>query len=342
LSEYKPFYNNWIDINSLFIKENANRFYDLLYVNLEKDFFLNLQFDAVSLKNYRIKAAIEASKIVGMNPALCFSGGIDSQCMLQAWSEADLKFDVYTLKFKNNLNIQDVQHAENFCKQYNVELKIIEIDIISFLNRENFDYALKYDSVSPHFNTHYKLFDILKSKGYSGVCCGGSVPIRNGLDNSWGSNFNRNPLNFIKYTEISQFPCVGNFLSFYPDLSWGLALLTPAINLQHGTYINYEQTVRDFKETERYSDKCLGYRRGGFKIKEQSQKYTGFELVKKHLENLTNNGWEFEVRYRHPLAKQLNHSAGLPQFIFKDGVKEIIESIHNNNLTAGHGSSSGI
>lgn len=342
MSEYKFFYNDWIDISSLFTKENPNRFYDLLYVNLDKKFFSDLKFDSVSLKNYRIKAAIEAAKMLGDNPALCFSGGVDSQCMLQSWSEANLKFDVYTLKFKNNLNIQDVHHAENFCKQYNIKLKIVEIDILSFLNRENFDYALRYDSVSPHFNTHYKLFDILKAKGYSGVCCGGSIPIKNELNGGWGSNFNRNPFNFIKYTEISKFPCIGNFLSFYPNLSWGLALLTPPISLPQDNFVNYEQNVRDVKENERYADKCLGYKKGGFKIKEQAQKYTGFELVKKHLENLTSNGWEFEFRYRHPLAKELNHSSGFPKFVFKEGVEEIIASLHNNNLTAGHGSPSGI
>lgn len=306
------------------------------------DFFKSLKFDINSIKQYRIEAALEAYKLLGNKPALCFSGGVDSQAMVQCWEEANLSYDLYILVFKNNLNSQDINHAINYCKQYNITPKIIELDILQFLNRENFQYGLQYDSASPHFNTHYKMFNIIKEYGNTGVCCGGNTPIKNINDDTWGMNFNRNPLNFIVYSKKTEFPCLGNFLSFYPKLAWSLSLLTPPIDLLQETHANFRQVDRDWKENERYRNKCFGYQRAGFKIKPQTQKFTGFELVKAHLEINTNNGWEFEQRYRHPLEKILNHTTGKPVFEFRPNVKQTIELLYSNNLASGVGSSSGI
>jgi deoxycytidylate deaminase len=57
------------------------------------DFFENLKFDAQSLKQYRIDAARLCAETLGDKPALCLSGGIDSQAMVQSWHEAGLEFD---------------------------------------------------------------------------------------------------------------------------------------------------------------------------------------------------------------------------------------------------------
>lgn len=331
--EYRPFYNDWVDVSSLFDKTFHKRFIDPLYVHLDVNFFKDLSFKKEDLKQYRINAALESQKLLGDNPALCLSGGVDSQAMVLAWLEAELKFDTYILVFKNNLNVQDVDHALQFCNTYNINYKQIEIDVIQFLNRENYEYSELYDSASPHFNTHYKMFNILKDKGYSGICCGGTTPLINNDDEGWGLNFNRNPLNFINYTKISKFPCIGNFLSFYPKLAWSLALLIPPTDLLQEVYAPFHNNDRMRIEKERYDRKCLGYMKHGFNIIPQSQKYTGFELVKDYLEKLTGDGWEFEKRYRHPLEKNLNHTTGKSMFIFNKGVREIIDLLHLKNIT---------
>lgn len=333
--EYKPFYNDWVDVSVLFSQTSNKIYKNYINVNLDIDFFNNLMFDTSSLSTYRITAVRETSKMLGANPALCFSGGIDSQAMIFAWKEADIKFDTFILVFKNDLNKQDVNHAREFCKTYDIDLKEIEIDIIQFLNRENYDYGLKYDSASPHFNTHYKLFNDIKKLGYTGICCGGNSPLRNDFDLTWGNNFERNPLNFIKYSQIENFPCIGNFLSFYPNLAWALALLTPPTNLLQETFVLFKEEDRKRIEYERYLNKVTGYRKVGFNIIPQEQKFTGFELVKKVLEAETNNGWEFEMRYRHPLEKILNHSTGISSFKFKDFVEEKINLIYSKNFTSG-------
>lgn len=292
---YKPFYNDWLNYYNLFETKHNTNF--KLTTNLSKEFFENLKLDSVSLKEYRINAALECAKTLGENPALAFSGGIDSQCMVQSWVEAGLKFDLYTLVFNDDLNIQDVSSARNYCKIHNLPLKEVQLDIVKFLTRENYDYGVKYYSASPHFNTHYKFYNILFDMGYTGVCAGGDAP--RFFENKIGNSFNRNNLNFINYNKIENVSCQGSFLSFYPELAWAIFML-------EGNEV-FESELYDYSINKKpqleflYNRKIHSYTSVGFNIIPQAEKYTGFELVKKYFEEKTGDGWAFEKLFRHPL-----------------------------------------
>lgn len=344
--DFKPFYNDWIILDPIFIPSDVKqRKYDYVHVNLSYDFFNHLSFTDASLKTYRINAALEAKKTLGEKPALCMSGGIDSQAMLQCWLEAGLKFDMFILVFKHDLNVMDVNHARLVCSNLGIDLKEIEIDVIKFLNYNNYEYGVQYQSCSPQFNTHYKLFNMLKDMGYSGVCCGGDAPIFNILEKTWGSNFNKNTQNFVNYASASNFPCIGNFLGYYPDLAWSISLQTiPVIpneiqrlNFIHNNLVKNEndtivQTNDPQVEKNRYLYKIKGYKKTGLNVIPQEQKFTGFELVKKHLEKLTGDGWTFEKRYRRPLENLLHVPTSTPIFTFDAEVENLIKSIYVNNL----------
>jgi len=264
--------------------------------------------------------------------------------MVQCFAEAKIPFDLYILKFKNDLNKQDCDHAIKYCNRFNIDYNIIEIDVLSFLSRENNEYGLKYKSPSPHFNTHYKLFDILRSKGYDGVVAGGNAYFYSSIDNGFLPNSNRNCFNYITYSNINEFKCQGNFLSFYPKLAWAISLLSPMIDYKLNDAIEFNEQERNYWEYRRYVQKIQGYKRAGFNIIPQNQKYTGFELVKKYLEEKTGDGWTFERLYRHPLEKLMpKYYTFAGQFIYQDPrTKELIDSIYSDNLLPGQGSSSGI
>ena len=110
MSQFKFFHDDWLDLSDLF--SNKVGIHDCK-VNLDNVFFESLKLDKESLKQYRIEAAELVYESIGKKVALCFSGGVDSQCMIQSFLEAGLDFDVYTLRFNNNLNIQDVAAAAN-------------------------------------------------------------------------------------------------------------------------------------------------------------------------------------------------------------------------------------
>lgn len=313
-------------------------------VHLDIDFFNDLSFTNDDLKQYRIEAAVQTAASIGPKLALAFSGGVDSQCMVQCFVEAKIDFDLFILRFKNCLNMQDVSHAIAYCEKNDLSYKIIDIDVLNFLSIFNYEYATRYQSASPHFNVHYKLFDMIMKEGYDGVVAGGNTPLYTSSFNSWGIGYNRNAQNYINYSNISGFKCQGNFLSYYPKLTWAISLLTPPVTDYNPARSNFTMQERQYWEDYRYLQKLRGYKRAGFNVIPQSQKYTGFELVKRHLEEKTGDGWSFEKLYRHPIEKLLiSRPGGRTKFSFRNtDIEEKINSLYSDNFLPGQGSSSGI
>lgn len=336
MQQFEHFYNNWLDHSPLEGPGSINRKIVYLNMNLGVDFFRNLKFDADSFKQYRLDAVRNMAKTLGNKPALCLSGGVDSQAMVQSFYEAGYDFDVYALKFNDDLNIHDYSTAVEFCRLHNIKLNHIDLNIHHFLTRENLQYAIKYNCYSPHFNVHFKLFNLLQEMGYTSTVCGGNVPL--GLTDEdkiiWGGGYGRNQLAFIKYSQISGFLCQGNFLSYYPELAWAVTLVTPVSNFSHtipGT--TYKDKLA--RDRERYKEKVQGYKRSGFNIVPQETKFTGFELVKKYYEDKMNNGWAFEQMFRYPLERLLkaDHFA-LPELYIDDDIKNVIDLLHDNNVVS--------
>lgn len=332
LSHFKAFYNDWIDCSGMINETGESH-----KLNLDPNFFHSLKFDESSLRQYRIDAAKLCAETLGDKPALCLSGGIDSQAMVQCWKEAELDFDVIILTFKNELNVQDSNHAKLFCDQNNIKYVEIELDIVSFLIRENMEIGDKYKSNSPHFNTHYKLAEILFKRGYTGVCCGGSTPY-NHLDH-YGYNFAQNPFHFLKIQDKFEGVFQGSFLSFYPELTWATAFLTDPfveeviVNNKHDGMRTWEHEQR--MNHIRYLQKIDGYRRTGFNIIPQETKFTGFELVKKYFEEQTGDGWTFERKFRYPLTMKHNKDVHTYKMYLTPDQKTVIDSIYRNILRAG-------
>ena len=287
------FYDHWLDVSN-FVNDHND-----IKMKLGTDFFDSI--DITSLPLYRTNAVKRLLPSLGDKPALCFSGGIDSQATWQCFKEAGIDIDVYTLCFKDDLNKQDVDHALLFAHKNSIKLELIEIDILSFLSRENADYCKKYKSLSPHFNTHYKLCDILSTRGYTGFVCGGGSPLLSHNIKDWFTNYNQNFLTYVNYSQATGKLCQGNFLGFDPHLSWAMSLLTPLFNNQlYGEALS--QQDRDKLEYQRYLEKIKGYSAAGFKILPQKKKYTGFEIVKEKLEDIYGDGWAFEKMFRFPLS----------------------------------------
>ena len=90
-------------------------------------------------------------------------------------------------------------------------------------------------------------------------------------------------------------------------ISFNLSLSRPDIQNKGHNHSNSTE-LRNFKNeeaavAEKYEAKLIGYRRIGFDLVPQPQKYTGFELVKDYFEEQTGDGWAFEKRFRYPLTR---------------------------------------
>lgn len=303
--QFNPFKDNWLSHGDLFSKYSASVEYTM---SLDDAFFQGLRFDSSSLLRYRIDAAKASAEQLGNKPVLCLSGGIDSQAMIQCWLEADIKFEIAIGAFNNNLNEQDVTHAKMFCNKLGLNPIIIDIDVLNFLTRENHEFGEKYRCTSPHFNTHYKMFDILRGMSFTGICLGGTAFARS--KESWGPAPTPAQMNYVEYAKLNQFPIIGNFLGYDPKLCWSIALLTPPHSAEWYNTVSASNSQLLNDTALRYEAKILGYRNHGFDIIPQDQKYTGFELVKEYFAEKFNDGWAFEKKFRHPLEKMFGNARG--------------------------------
>jgi hypothetical protein len=317
----EPYANGWLT----FLNPTNNFFKNIDYtVNLSPDFFKSLQFDKDSLMQYRINAANNIAAILGDNPVLCLSGGADSQAMIQCWQEANLKFDTAILVFNDGLNSHDTDHARLFCEQHNIIPILININIVEYLTRDHYILAEKYRCTSPQFSAHYKMFDILRDMGYTGICCGGTAFAKD--ETCWGPALSAAQLNYLEYAKINEYPIMGNFLGYYPDLCWSIAILTPS-------QFNWKVSINESLEKatlRRYLAKVQGYRRHGFSIIPQENKFTGFEKVKEYFTKQTNDGWAFEKNFRHPLEKRFGAAQG-GKIILSEEQSEILSVLHNTH-----------
>lgn len=326
---FKAFYNDWLDCSGM-IAETG----ELSVVNLDAAFFNNLKFDEQSLKKYRIDAAIRCAETLGPNPALLLSGGIDSQAMVLCWQEAGLEFDVIIGVFKDGLNKHDVDDARMFCESSGIPYKELDINITKFLASENYFFSQKYKSYSPHFNTHYKMVELLSAQGYTGACFGGATVFKH--NGNFGQNFMGMPFHFLKIQHLLPIPMQGSFLSFSPELCWVIGLqgreISYTLKGDEGRII-VDQNLLDRINDLRYKEKISSYLNSGLKITPQKQKFTGFELVKEYYAKKYDNGWTFENFFRYRIAEefQTDHNV-YDKFKFKEGVLSLIESIHSNNV----------
>ena len=340
--QFEAFYKDWCQYE--FVKNGVTPTL-FFHLALTGKFFNGLKFDAESLKEYRIQAAKRCSEMLGDKPALCLSGGVDSQAMIQCWQEAGLDFDVAILVFDNGLNKQDVDHARLYCSVNNITPIEIPLNISAFLITDNYNYGLRYKCSSPHFNTHYKLFNILREMGYTGVCAGGAYPhVQAGV---WVNPLSVASTNFIEYSRINDYPAMGNFLGFSPELAWTLGMLSfvdPIMPLEnpelHRATVSLEE--RNQLYSIRYADKIAAMTRHGFNIIPQSQKFTGFELVKEHFaKKAKGDGWAFERNFRHPL-EELFPECGPSIMTIPTSTKKTMDKLRRNQMLACDEARSGV
>lgn len=328
--QFKAFYNNWLDCSGMINESGENH-----VLNLDDVFFKNLRFDNSSLKQYRIDAAKRCAETLGDNPALCFSGGVDSQAMIQCWLEAELKFDVVIGVFNNGLNRQDSDHAKMFCENHGIPYKTLNIDIVSFLNRNNMSVSDKYRSISPHFNTHYFIVELLAEQGYSGACFGGIPPFKQ--HGNYGTNLTGAPMHFLKIQSILPIPMQGSFLSFSPELAWAIALLCEELkpDLLKSDNLSISWKDRQLLTQMRYQQKIDSFLRAGLNIIPQETKYTGFEIVKDYYAEASGDGWTFERRFRHPIVVKYDKDKHPYKITLSDDLLNCLNSIHSDNFRAG-------
>ena len=252
-------------------------------VNITEE-MLDIANSATLEENCKL-AVTNLPSTIGSRPAVCFSGGIDSQTVVDTFLYAGVTPEVVIFNFLDDHNIHDVSHAIKFCESRNITPRLIDFDVIRFLNNQSYDFATTYKISSPQFAVHLYLAGKLKDLGYTSVIFGGntlSQYVRGGFYTP-----NKEETDWCKYSREINFPIIGSF--WLQD--WRLSLMA-TIYLPY-----YDEGI------DNYQSKITGYRTMGYDVIPQEQKYNGFETIKKYYEEMTGDGWTFEHRFREPIKR---------------------------------------
>jgi len=287
------FYNDWIEYR---IDGDA------LVWKLNVDPTALEEIDPNNIWNYSVETVEKLLPRLGNKPAVCLSGGIDSQVMVECFLRANAKFDIIVMRFPDDLNLHDIKTAIQFCQARELDYTVIDIDCIQFLSRELTSFADKYDVSSPQFATHFKLFEKLQELGYTSAVCGGNTLI-NTFD-GWFYPTTKEQNDWRSFSDRSGFYVMGDFLSYYWKFSIAFSCHLNKANLADNSSINLLANVGNYDTlvADRYKSKVEGFQAAGFDIIPQENKFTGFEMVKENIKDASGgDGWAFEKRFRFPL-----------------------------------------
>lgn len=238
----------------------------------------------------------ESAKSIGQPIWLCMSGGIDSECMAQAFLAAQVPFQVAIMKFHSHLNDFDIEDAIDFCTKNALSFRLFDFDIIDFLeNGDLLEVARKYRCRSPQIAAHLKFLDGIP--GYPVLSWNVSSFFWTDQSKSKLQIALPNELYFAyhRYFDLESRPGVGFFFLYTPGLFYSF-FHTPTMQDILFQYGEMKGTAAS------YQAKCQIYQQGGFAVQPRADKFTGFESVKKYyMEKLNSDEGIFNRLFRHPL-----------------------------------------
>lgn len=244
--------------------------------------------------------AVEAAHLIdqshqGKKISLCLSGGIDSECLLRSFLQARVDFEVYIMRFYNDLNLFDIKTNIALCSSLGVNHKFVDLNVIKFFEeQQHMKYAQKYRCQSPQIATHLWLLDQL-----DGVPVLSGNPFARSVlgDNSFFIGLPGDlHCAYFRYFENNRRSGVPWFFIYTTELC--------AAFLRTPTTQQFGQSGLG-PESFSYLHKCRSYQEAGFKALPRENKFTGFELVRAHYDRLSNttHGTEFDRLFREPMVK---------------------------------------
>jgi hypothetical protein len=257
---------------------------------------------------------------LGDKPVVALSGGIDSQSTCLMLKMAGIKFTTATLVFEDNLNSMDVENVKLFCDKHNITNTLVDINIMDFLRKDLHDYVMKYECPSPQITAHFSFYErIIKEMGATSILAGGNAPYF--INGRLIFDVTRSQNAWTIFSEKNNFKLYGNFLAYSFDIA------SLVIIYRKNLISNNPNTVIP------YSSKFDAYKAMGLDVIPQENSFTGFEKIKKMLEEITGDGWTFEKMFRRPYQVMFEDHRGLllESKIEKQLVELNIDFINNSD-----------
>lgn len=267
-------------------------------------------------------------KAEGRPIVLCMSGGIDSECMALSFLAARVPFRVAIARFKDDLNLLDIQAAIEFCRRHDVEFEFLDYDIEDFFaSGRHLEIGRKYRCRSPQIAVH---IDILLRVDGLPVMAGNPIDI--------GTHNGPRPTLYLPVEPHASLlralategkAGVPFFFCYTPELIYSFFQTRQFVrDLRYferyeclrrhgGLWVTRIWALRWLFRRDAYQAKVKKYQQAGFQVQARDQKRTGFEQVKVAVQKKTGAPFEtaFNELYRRPLEKLNPYPRGYRQIL---------------------------
>lgn len=172
--------------------------------------------------NYRTELLRTADLIYndyGTQFALFLSGGTDSEIVLRSFLDIGIKPQCYTIKFKDDDNLNDVNEAIYLAKEFDISLNIIDFDVKDFLySGKAIDFGKKLQCTQiTYLMVYYCILEIQLP-----AVMGGELLLRRNINtnpSTWYYCFRENEdASAIRFSQQYNLPLVNEYFSYTPEL----------------------------------------------------------------------------------------------------------------------------
>ena len=246
--------------------------------------------------------------------AVPYSGGIDSECVLELLYDAGADVTAYTVDMYIDgilINEYDTNYAKQYTRTRGINHTVIDLDLNQFLDNEMFEYAHKYRVISPQLSMHLWLLDCIPTTEVIYL-----------------------PGDPIEYKQMSNRIMFKDYMYLYTYRYFN-STKRPFELLLDGSSVAINETlkykIRCSRENETdYQYKCNLYKHLGFSAEPKVDKYTGFEKLRQYFSDKYNEKYtirEFNNRYRLPLEAVIKEPE--MTYIYPKYMTDLIERLRN-------------
>jgi len=177
------------------------------------------QYETSDYRNELRRTADLVYRDLGKDLLVFLSGGTDSEIVVRNFVEIGVKPKCVVVKFKNDYNLDDVNEAIEICKDLDLKLEIVDLDIENFYRSGE---AAEFGNTIQCSQLAYLMvYSTIKKLQFPAVMGGEVVITRNvsPTNSNWYYTFRENEdASAMRFSSLYNLPLVNEWFSYTPEL----------------------------------------------------------------------------------------------------------------------------
>lgn len=216
---------------------------------------------------------------------VAFSGGIDSEVLARILVDIGKPFEAVTVRFKYDINKDEIKHATSFCKQHNIKQHYIDVDVMEYMEHDQTKkFIEQYKIIVPSMVPHLAPLQYVGSSGYiiygGGDCvptCNTSRTIYKDFEDHYYYTVGPGSTVVHRYMLDNNIQGTPHFFKWHPQQAWSFThdpLVQSYFKFRKNMSLNYFKYFKPVMFDTHYPGMT------------PRKKQTGFDLIEPWSENL--------------------------------------------------------